>query len=299
MRKRTILIYSRSRGGKTTLATELAENIYQLTGKKTLVYTIDKGGIGPMVPHIELGVIDLILQEDTDPWIFLNKASTGCIRNGGKWVKTDLSKYGMVVFESMTGFAEAFMNSLAEKASQGINIGGGANVNFQVQGDGEMLKIGGSNMAHYGIVQSRILDEVWRSQKLDVPFILWTASASKDDDQNSGGKVIGPAVVGKAMTAEMLRNFDLTFRLDCLPAQSGKPERHLLYLGNSVDPASGNATSLGNTRVPLGAPDLPGSIEPASLVKALTLIEDAENIAKEGLRKRLEKLQEVKQLVKA
>ena len=59
-RKRTILMYSRSRGGKTTLLAELAEQVKLTTGKKTLVYTIDKGGIGPMVPLIELGVIDLI-----------------------------------------------------------------------------------------------------------------------------------------------------------------------------------------------------------------------------------------------
>jgi hypothetical protein len=88
----------------------------------------------------------------------------------------------------------------------------------------------------------------------------------------------------------MLRHFDLTFRLDCLPAQAGKPERHILFLGNSVDIASGNAVGLGNTRVPLaeGMKPLPSSIEPASLVQALVLIEDAEKQAKEIIKKELE-----------
>jgi hypothetical protein len=93
----------------------------------------------------------------------------------------------------------------------------------------------------------------------------------------------------------MLRHFDLTFRIDCAPAGQGKPEKHTLFLGNSVDIAAGNAVGLGNTRVPLvlgpdgKAKELPPSIEPASLVKALNLIEAAEKEAKEIIRKRLEK----------
>lgn len=289
LRKRTILMYARSRGGKTSQLAELAEHVKVTTGRKSLIYSIDRGGIGPMVPLIELGIIDLVEQENTDPWIFMNKVSTGQVRDAqGKWSKADLSTYGMIGNESLTGFSDAFMNDLAAKSAQGVNIGGAANVGFSVSGDGEAIKIGGNNMGHYNVVQNRILDEVWRSQKLDVPFLVWTASASRDDDPNASGKVIGPAIAGKAMTAEMLRHFDLTFRLDCLPAAQGKPERHILYLGNSVDLAAGNAVSLGNTRVPMGAKELPSSIEPASIVKALSLIDAASAEAKAIIQKRLE-----------
>lgn len=292
MRKRTILMYARSRGGKTTQIGELAKYVYKTLGLKSLVYSIDKGGIGPLVPYIDLGVVDLVEQEGSNPWIFMNKVSTGHIRGAdGKWVKADLSKYGMVAIESMTGFSDAFMNDLALQASQGTNIGGAANVSFTVNGDGESMKIGGNNMGHYNVVQNRILDEVWRSQKLNIPFLVWTASSSRDEDPNASGKVIGPAIAGKALTAEMLRHFDLTFRLDCLPASQGKAERHILYLGNSVDITAGNAVGLGNTRVPLaqGVKDLPASIEPASIVKALELIEEAEKAAKEVIKRELEK----------
>lgn len=287
-RKRTILMYARSRGGKTSLLAELIEHVQVTQGKKGLVYSIDKGGIGPLSPYIDLGIVDLVEQHDLDPWVFLYNAVRGKVRDEkGKWVQADLSKYGVIGFESMTGWADSLMDSLAEKAANNINIGGSANVSFQVQGDGETVKIGGANQSHYGIVQGRILKEVWTSQKLNAPYIVWTAAASKEDDLNASGKVIGPAVVGKALTAEVPRHFDLTFRLDCLPASQGKQERHILYLGNSVDMAAGNAVGLGNTRVPLGAPELPASIEPASLVKALQLIEDAENKAKEAIKARL------------
>ena len=291
-RTRTILMYARSRGGKTSLIGELALHLMETTGKPSLVNSIDKGGIGPIQPLVDLGVIELVEQLNTDPWIFMNKISTGQTRDErGKWVKADLSKYAMIANESLTGFSDAFMNDLAAKAANGVNIGGSGNVSFSVSGDDTTMKIGANNMSHYNVVQNRILDEVWRSQKLEVPYLIWTAGASRDDDPNSSGKVIGPAIAGKALTAEMLRNFDLTFRLDCIPARGTAQEKHILYLGNSFDIAAGNAVSLGNTRIPLvpGMKPLPSTLEPASLVKALQLIEAAEVEAKTLIQKRLKK----------
>lgn len=288
--KRTILMYGRTRSGKTSQISELAEHVKLTTNKPSLVYTIDKGGVGPLNPYIALGIIDLVDLGSTNPFMFLSKVVTGQVRDAnGKWVKADLSKYGMVAIESLTGFGDALMNDLAEKASRGINIGGAANVNFSIESDGETLKVGGNNMAHYGIVQNNILDGVWKSFKLDVPFLVWTASASKEEDGNFGGKVIGPAVVGKALTSEMPRQFDLCFRLDCLPASTGKPEKHIIYLGNSVDQNAGNAVTLGNTRLPMGAPDLPATIEPASIVGVLAKIADAEKVAAENINKKMSK----------
>lgn len=287
-RKRTVMIYGRTRSGKTSQVAELAEHGQATTGKKSLVYTIDAGGIGPLGPVVDLGIVDLVPQLDTNPFMFLSKVSRGQVRDSnGKWVQADLSAYYMIAIESFTGFGDALMMYLAEQAAQGVNIGGSANVSFSVQSDGETLKIGGSNMAHYGICQTRLLDEFLRSQKLNVPIVLWTASASKEDDQNNGGKIIGPAGPGKALTAEVPRHCDLCLPIDCLPAQAGKPERHVIYLGNSVDMNAGNALRLGNTRIPMGV-ELPTTVEPASIVKVLGLIEEAEAKAKENMRKRLE-----------
>lgn len=288
-RKRSILMYGRTRSGKTSQIAELAEHIMMTTGKKSLVYTIDSGGTGPLVPAVDVGLIDLVLLGETNPWMFLSKASRGQVRDkDGKWTPADLSAYGMVANESLTGFGDALMINMAEQAAQGVNIGGQANVSFNITSDNETLKIGGSNMAHYNVAQTRLLDEFLRSQKLNVPIVLWTASASKEDDTNFGGKVIGPAGPGKALTAELPRHCDLCFRIDCQPAQMGKPEKHIIYLGNSVDLAAGNAVSLGNTRIPMGV-ELPPTVEPASIVKVLQLIEEAENQARDNIKKRLAK----------
>lgn len=288
MNKRTILIYGRTRSGKSTQIGALSEHVMKTTGKKTRLYTSDKGGYEPIIPYVKLGLIDVVEQAESDPWIFLNKAVRGFVRNvEGKWILPDNSGVGMFVFESMTAFADALMTDLANKSAAGINIGGSGNVSFSVSGDGESLKVGGSNMAHYQIVQARITDEIWQSQRLDAPYICWSASVSKDEDTTASGKVLGPAVVGKALTHEVPRWFNLTFRIDCLPAQGGKPERHVLYLGNGVDMAAGNAVGLGNTRTPLDSKPLPPSLEPANIVQAITMIDAAQVEALETIRKRL------------
>lgn len=288
-KKRTILLYGRTNSGKTAQLGQLAEHVFKTTGKKTRLYTGDRGGTATIEPYIKLGIIDPVELGDSDPFVFLNRAARGYVRDAaGKWILGDNSKIGLFAFESMRAFAEAIMASMVAKIGQGANIGGGANISFAVAGDGEQLKISGSNMALFGVTQQRMTDEIWQSQKLDAPYILWTSSVSKDEDTTSSSKVLGPDVIGKALTAEVPRWFDLTFRLDVIPAQQGKPERHILYLGNHVDVGAGNAAGLGNTRLPLDAPAITqNTIEPASILKALELIEGGTDKAAEVIKKRL------------
>jgi hypothetical protein len=288
--KRTILLYGRTRSGKSTQIGQLAEYVKKTEGKLTRIYTADRGGIDPIKPYVDLGIIEVVAQGDTPIWIFLNKAVRGYVRDAnGKWVPGKNENLGLVAFESMTAFADALMADMAMKAAAGVSIGGGANVSFVAQGDGESVKVSGSNMAMYGVAQTRITEEVWESQKLPVSYILWTASVSKDDDNASSNKVLGPAVCGKALTSEIPRWFQLTFRIDCLPAGAGRQERHLLYLGNHQDVGAGNAIGLGNTRTPLDAPAITENIiEPASIVRALQLIDGGYEKAVDAIKKRLE-----------
>jgi hypothetical protein len=289
LNKKTILLYGRTNSGKTAQIGVLAEHIFKQTGKRTRLYTADRGGIHTVEPYIKLGIIEPVEIGDSDPWIFLNKSVRGCLRDkDGKWVPGVSEAVGMYAFESMRSFAEALMASMASKAANNVNIGGGSNISFQIAAEGETLKVSGSNMAHYGVAQARMTEEIWASQRLPAPYILWTSSVSKDEDTTAAGKILGPDVVGKALTAEVPRWFNQTFRLDVLPAKDGKPERHILYLGNHVDVGAGGASGLGNLRMPLDAPKLEtNTIEPADLVKALVLTDKGSEFALDLIRKRL------------
>ena len=288
----TILLYGRSNAGKTAQVGVLAEWVYKTTGKKTRLYTADKGGLDVIAPHAQLGIIDVVEILDTNAFIFLDKAVNGAVRNSeGKWVQDAErnAEIGCYAFESLRGIAEELMLEMARAGINGTNIGGGSNVSFTMKGDDETLKIGGNNMAHFGVAQATMTEKVWTSFKLNAPFIIWTSSVSKDDDSNAGGKVLGPDVIGKALTAEVPRWFNYTYRIDGQPAAQGKPERHILYMGSHVDVSAGNAAAVGNIRRPIDAPPLTVlTIEPADIVKALEMsINSAHEAAKAAISRRL------------
>jgi hypothetical protein len=282
---KSILLYGDSGDGKSTLLGEFAEWIYKTTKKRTRLYSADRGGVETVRPYIELGIIELI-QLDGDPWVWLNSVVRGKIKEAGKWVNGVKDDIGFYAFESMTSMADEFMSSLAKKAGQGLNVGGGANVSFKVNEGADTLMISGNNMSHYNVTQMRLVEEIWESQKLP-GWTAWTAAVKRDEDPNASGKILGPAIAGKALTAEVPRWFTYSFRVAAIPPQGTTPERHILYMGDHTDMGSGNAKGLGNSRNPLDAPKLPVTIEPASLVKAIELINAGYQPALEAIKKRL------------
>lgn len=288
----TILLYGRTNSGKSSQIGVLAEDVYKRTGKLTRIYTADRGGIDPIRPYVTLGIIQPEEIGDSDPWIWINRAAKGYIKTGGKWTldRAANSKIGLFAFESAHSITKLMKLDMERKAALGINIGGDTNTTFEVSGDGEKLKIGTTKgYQKFSIPQSRIAEEMMESQRLQAEYILWTAGASKDDDEVSTTRVVGPDVIGKAMTGTLPMDFNYTFRLDVLPAQGGKGERHILYLGNHLDINAGNASALGNIRRPLDAPPLKELVvEPANIVTALKLVRDeAQKAAVEVIQKRL------------
>lgn len=296
-----ILLYGRTGSGKTAQIGELAEYVFVKTGLPTMLWTADKGGTKTIQPYIDLGIIQVTEIGTSDPFIFLNKACGGYVRDAaGKWVKADLTKIGMAAFESFRSFADSMMICMEGKLAAGVNIGGSAGTSFQAASDGETLKISGGNQSIYGVAQNQIRNEVWNSHKLVVPYLIWTSAVSKDEDINAAGKVLGPDVIGKAMTTVTPYWFDYTLRCDTVAAQNGKPERHLMYLGTHADVNAGGAAGLGNVRLPLDGTLSTTIIEPASIVKALEAIEGGSHSAKSKIQQRLgSKLDALKKLQSA
>lgn len=290
----TILVYGRSGVGKSYQIANLAEDHFIKTSKITRVYSADFGGSDVMAPHEELGILEIIPIGSTNPWIFANRASRGYVRDkNGKWVEDKAlnSKVGIYAFESAHGLAQLLKVNMNEEAAKGSTIGGDTNSSFQVSGDGDSFKVGSvKGYQQYAIPQQEILRAMYQSFKLPADYIIWSAGVDAGSDELGTSKVVGPAVIGGALTAVLPKDFHYTFHMDVLPGEAGKAARHILYLGAHQDKNSGSATALGNIRRPRDAGELKDfTLEPSDLVKALQIVrEQAKETAKQAIQKRLE-----------
>jgi hypothetical protein len=221
-------------------------------------------------------------KDDQKPWIF------DANRNApiGAWA-----------FEGLTSFASLMMSSLAKRAAAGENHGGEANVKIvgnsaKVGENGaEGITVGGSNKAHYAIVQGRIRDLCFRSMRLP-GIVLWTALDQRGTDQEGMQTVLGPQVIGKALAEIVPQWFNLSFHLVSIPKEGNIPPEYKLFVAPHRDQTAPGAVALANSRQPLDVPldkKLPQAISPTSLTKALTLLQGAEEAATAALKARLTK----------
>jgi len=282
-----ILIYGDTGDGKTALVGELAEALFVVTGKKTLLFSADRGGWETIQPYVDLGVIDVIAPEG-DIWVWTDHSAKGERLVGTKWTPIDWTKYALAVYESATSIADALMADMAIKASEGVNIGGGGAYSFVVGQGLYTSKIGSNNQTHYNVAQQQILSAMGHSQRLPV-HLLWSASARRSQDDLTNLPVLGPQVIGKALTAEIPRWFVHCFRVMAEPQLAGVP-KHALYIEDHKDPTAAGAKGLGNGRVPLRGEDavkIPFKIEPASIVEALRVLTARQQAAVTDIKARL------------
>lgn len=290
----TILLYARTGAGKTTQIGRLVEDINITTGKTSRLYTADRGGNDTIQPYVNLGILDVQAYDGSDPWIWLNKVVRGYVKKDGRWTldKAANANVGLMAFESTHAIAKLLKLDMERKAAHGINIGGDTNTSFDVTDGTEKMKVGTTKgFQKFSIPQSRLWEEIMESHRLDTDYVLWTAGLNKgDDDINAGVKIIGPDIIGNALTPSLPMDFHYTFRMDVLPGKGTEAPKHVLYLGTHQDVNAGNATALGNIRRPLDAAPLKSYvIEPADLVQALKLVrQDAQEEATRKIKARIE-----------
>lgn len=272
--KRTLSLFGETGSGKTTLIGELAKHQFKSDHTKTLLHAADRGGFESLLPLIKLGVIDVNLYDpSTDPWLWVNAAASTPPPDG----------VGLVAFDSGTSISEAILSYISKSD---LKVGAQATQKFTVtQKGGKPLVVGANNMNHYGIVQTFMLDQIWKSTWLAQagPDILWTFSADgAEDDLNN--QVAGPKLAGHALTHAIPKWFNYCFRTASIPVSESVP-RHVLYMQEHTE---NGRMGFGNARYPLDAQtSLPLTIEPASLVAALGLIEKGQEEAETNLREEL------------
>lgn len=274
---KTIALNSESGRGKTTQAGEYAKYVWKKRGKKALLNSSDRGGYLSLAPLVRAGiVVPNDYTPDADPWMYVDEAASGG--------KVDDS-IGLVINDSGTSQAEELLRACRHSVEQ---IGQRPNQKFKVTKDGNKAVVVGSNTdAHYGIVQSFMLEAIrkstWLTRKgVDV---IWTFTVDRSENENRT-PVLGLKLVGHALSAELPKEFNYTFFLDVNTTEGGHPE-HVLY--TTIQPNLGGlGHSFGNARLPLGfESDIPAVIKPASL---LEFFEKLDRVEEEADRKLAEEL---------
>ena len=280
----SILMIGDSGDGKTAQFGELAEHLFAETKQPARLYMFDQGGAWETVkPHIELGIIELVRwMPGTDPWAFANAAVNGQVLDPAKKVWVPGKPAPLYGFEGLSSLGDAFMNDITKKAASGAHKGGEDRFTLNTEGG----KVSSNNRTDYNLVQLRLRELCWQSQTLP-GAAFWSAALNRSQDEGMT-TILGPQLVGKAMTADVPRWFKYTFRVAAIPAPNAAP-RHVLYLEDHLDAQAGMAKGLGNARVPLAGAEkvVSFSIEPASIVKALKQIKERKEAAKAEIARRV------------
>lgn len=268
---KTIGLFGDSGSGKTTQGGEYAKWIRKNRSRNTLLHTCDSGGYDSIGPLVRAGVVKVDeLGQGDDPWIWLNDASEGL-------KLTD--DIGLVIIDSGTSAGERLLQAASHSDFQ---VGQQKTQRFKVNQGDKSLQVSINNEAHFGVVQSFLLDAIWKSTWLTRKGVdvLWTFATHRSEEQDRT-PILGAKLAGKALTPFIPKWFKYFWRIVSLP-QEGQQPVHRLYLAEYPELA-GMGHSFGNSRTPLDADPLPPWIEPASIITALDLIESAQKQADERL----------------
>lgn len=274
----SILLWGDTQHGKSALVGELAEHIDLTEGKKTVLFQADRGGMQPLRPHIRAGIIKEVIRPDGNFHIWLARAAQGEKWNGKAWESVLTEDVGLVVHEGISAYCDLMFMAMSEATAAGKGHGGEDNFVLTAEDRGTKIKFSNTNRAGYMLAQREVLDLLYRRQ-FKVPT-LWTALARRDDEDNRQREsVIGPLVAGRALTSTFARLFDYTFRVQAVPGQQG-PVRSL-HLDIHKDQQATGAFGVAGMRNPLLGKSVvvPPVIVPASLVKALELIQARQRAA--------------------
>jgi len=268
--------------GKTTLSGELIDFLFQHYRQRTIYFNIDRGTPQWMEEYVKRNIVLEYRLNLRDPFIWIDRAAKGLLPVGDQWVPIPpAANVGLVVFDSGTGVFEEQLQGIRHSQATALPIGPKA-YSFAVTEGDQDITVGTVDKSHYGIVQGRIVDAMWESQKL--PYhVIWTANIRLVDRDKDGKlptenkePVLGADLGGRALAGISARWFTHTFSL-IRHSQLNSPNIHRLYVDAHLNQQMGMNQVIGNARVPLRGGgvegvEVPQYIEPASLVRALSVL---------------------------
>lgn len=250
-------IYGGPATGKSEACARLIEHVYRTSGLKARVVVGD--GSALTYEHlVESGVADVCefgtrawpqdtLQKLTSGWWPDERGELRPVGYSSANWSNDLQQVGVYVFEGLSVAGAYIMGNvqggLAERSGRGEKIGQDSPIRI-IEGvidpktgkveSGPGTAFGGNPPSHYNVAQRTMLDCLQRSKDLPVNYVLWTAHEADNNPDKDLNKeaLIGPEVVGKALTGSIQRNFNNT--LHCMTAQ--KKVKHVdAHTGKTVD----------------------------------------------------------------
>jgi hypothetical protein len=235
----------------------LIEHVYKTTGQKARVVVGD--GSALTYEHlIEAGVAEVCefgtrpwpqdtMQKLTSGWWPDHKGELRPLGYSDQTFGNDITNIGVYVFEGLSVAGAYIMGNvqggLAERSGRGEKIGQDSPIRI-VEGvvdpktgkleSGPGTAFGGNPPSHYNVAQRTLLECLQRSKNLPVGYVLWTAHESDNNPEKDFNKesLIGPEVVGKALTGSIQRNFNNT--VHCMTAVK-KAKVTDAHTGKNVD----------------------------------------------------------------
>lgn len=245
-------VYGSSGTGKSEACARLVEAIYKDTGKRARL-VIGDGSLLTYEYLIAAGVAQAVeFGAMAWPQDTLVKLSSGWWLVDGTLVPpgapgNDLSNVGIYVFEGLSVAGAYIMGNvhggLAWRSGRGEKIGQDSPIRI-VEGDvdpktgkvidGPGSSFGGNPPSHYNVAQRTLLDCLQRSKSLPVDAVVWTAHEATNNPENDLNRelIIGPEVVGKALTTSIQRSFNNTIHM-CTVTKRAKAQD--AFTGKAVD----------------------------------------------------------------
>lgn len=248
--------YGQPGTGKSESACRVLEQLYRETGKKARIAVGD--GSALTYQHLADAGVAEIWEYTSRSWpLDTMKALTE-----GQWpehvndpespllpVGPANLEVGAYVIEGLSVGAGYLMGGshggMAWKAAHGIKVGQDSPFHIVeglldpktgqlIPGSGPGTKFGGNSMAHYGVVQNYMRGFIQQSRKL-ANVVIWTAhEATNDPEKDSLVKeqIIGPEVIGKAMTTTVQRVYTNTLHMQTVAKRVKQDDS---FTGKKVD----------------------------------------------------------------
>jgi len=216
--KRMGLLYGPPLCGKSSAILRALEALCKETGKKARVAV----GDGSAVTYTDSGLVDAGVIELADFSIRPEPLSTMRQFAEGAWPEdpedpnspmialtaAKAAEYCANVFEGIAVGAQYVSGDkpggLADRGAKGEKIGQDSPI--RIKDEKSKLEFGGNPMSHFGVAQRQVLSWIERSKMLP-GFVYWTTHERVAEDKIAQEPIVGPEVIGSALTANLARYF--------------------------------------------------------------------------------------------